>query len=56
MIMQINGKHILWSHLTKLYHQDTSSGMGLRLVPKINFEHIALTSFSRMPVDLATQV
>ena len=29
---------------------------GLRLVPKLKYEHIHLTSFSRMRVDLAAQV
>ena len=32
------------------------NSMGLSLVPKLKLEHIQLTSFSRMRVDLATQV
>lgn len=53
---QNNGKSISWSHLTELYHRDTSPGMGIRIVPKLKFEHISLTSFSKMLVDLAAQV
>ena len=53
---QNNGKSISWSHLTKLYHRDTSPGMGIRMVPKLKFEHISLASFSKMRVDLAAQV
>ena len=41
--------------MTQLYHRDTSPGMGLRMVPKLKFEHISLTSFSKMRVDLAAQ-
>ena len=30
--------------------------VGLSLIPKLKFEHIHLTSFSKMRVDLAAQV
>ncbi len=30
--------------------------MGLSLLPKLKFEHVYLTSFSKMRVDLAAQV
>ena len=53
---QNNGKSISWSHLTELYHRNTSPGMGIRIVPKLKFEHISLTLFSKMLVDLAAQV
>ena len=39
-----------------LYSRDTDPGMGVRLIPKIKMEHIKLTSFSKMRVDLAAQV
>lgn len=52
---QNNGKLILWSHLANLYNKDTS-GEGVRMVPKLKLEHIKLTSFSKMRVDLAAQV
>lgn len=54
--MQYKGKFILWSHLRDLYKKDTDTAMGLRLLPKIKYEHVSLTSFSRMRVDLAAQV
>ena len=55
-LLQCNGKPILWSHLQALYKQDTEQGAGLRLLPKLKFEHVNLTSFSKMRVDLAAQV
>ena len=56
---QCNGKPMPWSHVEKLYKEDTRAGLattGLRLVPKLKFEHIYLSSFSKMRVDLAAQV
>ena len=53
---QCNEKDILWSHVQKLYEADTASMCGIRLVPKLRYEHISLTSFSKMRVDLAAQV
>lgn len=38
------------------YEQDTSREMGVQYVPKLKFEHINLTSYSKMRVDLAAQV
>ena len=38
------------------YDKDKGKGSGLSLVPKLKFEHINLSSFSRMRVDLAAQV
>ena len=34
----------------------TTETPGLYLVPKIKYEHVYLTSFSKMRVDLAAQV
>ena len=56
MYIQCNGKDIAWKHLEELYLLDTTSGNGLRLVPKLKYEHIHLTTFSKMRVDLAAQV
>ena len=42
--------------MVDLYHQDTAKPTGLRLVPKLKYEHVNLTSFSKMRVDLAAQV
>ena len=36
--------------------KDTSEGTGLRKLPKLKYEHLHLTSFSKMRVDLAAQV
>lgn len=57
--MQYNGKSISWKHLEQLYLHDTGQGRevtGLRLIPKLKYEHIYLSSFSKMRVDLAAQV
>ena len=56
---QCNGQHISWQHLESLYKRDTGAGagpVGLRLVPKLKYEHIYLSSFAKMRVDLAAQV
>ena len=45
-----------WQHLVDLYERDTSRDMGMRLVPKLKFEHIKLPSYSKMRVDLVAQV
>lgn len=53
--MQCNGKEISWTHLMTLYERNRSDS-GLVLCPKLKFEHLNLTSFSKMRVDLAAQV
>ena len=40
----------------KLYNADIEPGKGTRILPKLKREHIFLTSFSKMRVDLAAQV
>ena len=58
-IKQCNGKEIIWQHLIDVYKSGTGADRiapGLSLVPKIKYEHIYLTSFSKMRVDLAAQV
>ena len=42
--------------LTELYTWDTGAAEGIRIVPRIKYEHIALTSFSDMRIDPAVQV
>ena len=59
ILLQRRGLFILWKHVKNLY--DKTSGMvvqskGLSLLPKLKLEHIQLTSYSRMRVDLAAQV
>ena len=56
---QRNDKYILWEHIRDLHEKlrgmAVQSG-GLSLAPKLKLEHINLTSYSRMRVDLAAQV
>lgn len=56
VVIQINGKDISWNHLVDLYQRDKGKGTGLALIPKLKFEHLHLSSFSKMRVDLAAQV
>lgn len=51
-----NGKEISWQHLVNLYEGDAGKASGLAMLPKLKYEHIHLTSFSKMRVDLAAQV
>lgn len=46
----------MWKYLEDLYERDVGKGSGLAMVPKLKLEHIRLTSFSKMCVDLAVQV
>ena len=58
-VVKIDGKDIRWSHLLQLYEAQVgmiSNSSGLALLPKLSIEHVQLTSFSRMRVDLAAQV
>eukprot|EP00731_Ephydatia_muelleri_P003599 Em0001g3599a len=50
------GEYVSWSHLYSLYKNDSGKGSGLSLIPKLKFEHLNLTSFSKMQVDLAAQL
>ncbi len=56
IVMQKNGKEIAWGHLVDLYYRDKGKASGLAMVPKLKLEHLQLTSFSKMRVDLAAQV
>eukprot|EP00731_Ephydatia_muelleri_P000111 Em0001g111a len=53
-----NGMPISWDHLKELYTKNRAQAddTGLALIPKLKFEHIHLTSYSKMRVDLAAQV
>ncbi len=54
---QCKGKDILWSQLKLLYMKNRSQETpGLALIPKLKYEHVELSSFSKMRVDLAAQV
>lgn len=39
-----------------LYKRNMGAATGLSIIPKLKYEHIKLTSFSKMRVDLAAQV
>ena len=49
-----NGNYILWQHIATMFYQDVDNG--LKLLPKLTYEHINLTSYSVMRVNLAAQV
>ena len=49
-----SGFHLLWSHITNLYNENLN--YGLKLVPKLTYEHISLSLYSVMNVPLAAQV
>ena len=58
-IFKCNGSYIDWSFVVELYKRNlgaSTSTPGLSLVPKLKYEHVYLTSFSKMRVDLAAQV
>ena len=55
MCFQNNGKHILWEHLHYLY-EHTQAESGLYIGRRLTYEHIHLTPYSKMKVNLAAQV
>lgn len=53
---QCQGQSISFDFIVQLYERKFSTiadSPGLTLVPKLSFEHIRLTSFSKTRVDLA---
>lgn len=55
----MNGQYIEWRQLWDVYEKIStmsSHSHGLNIAPKLTFEHLKLTSYSRMQVDLAAQV
>ena len=51
--------YIEWKHIKDLNEKISKMSVqshGLSLLPKLKREHVELTSFSRMRVDLAAQV
>jgi hypothetical protein len=53
--LEVNGYHILWSHLISLYEKSQAES-GLYIGKKLKLEHVKLNPFSRMNVRLAAQV
>ena len=39
--------------MKKFCNEDYSAAMGLRMVPKLKYDHLHISSFSAMRVDLA---
>eukprot|EP00731_Ephydatia_muelleri_P018397 Em0011g437a len=54
--MSSNCKLVPFYHVKKFYEEDSSVGLGLRMVPKLKYEHLHINSFSAMRVDLAAKV
>lgn len=54
----MHGQSISWEFIRDLYKHNLGSvdNVGVRLVHKLTLEHINLTSFSKMRVDLAAKV
>ena len=52
------GQSISWEYIRQLYQRNLGSAdnVGVSMVHKLTLEHINLTSFSKMRVDLAAQV
>ena len=55
-ILKCKGRDIKWSHIIRFYYQNAGAATGLCLIPKLKYEHVYLTSRSKMRVDLAAQV
>lgn len=49
-----DGMYIPWQHITHMFYQDMENG--LKLLPRLTYEHINLNSYSVMRVSLAAQV
>ena len=47
------GREIVWNHLVRAVHDDGDKG--LKLIVKLNAEHIRLNPYSKMNVRFTTQ-
>ena len=55
----MNGQDISWQHLVRLFERHCTmkhAAPGLSILPRLRYEHLHLTSYSKMRVDLAAQV
>ena len=55
----MNGKYIEWKQIWDLYEKLSEMAIhsrGLSIAPKLKYEHVKLTPYSRTRVDLAAQV
>ncbi|XP_022786484.1 uncharacterized protein LOC111326694 isoform X1 [Stylophora pistillata] len=49
-----DGHCILWQHFIQLFHQDLDNGP--KLLPRLTYDHIKLSAYSTMRVNLAVQI
>ena len=49
-----DGQYVLWQHITQIFYQDMDNG--LKPLPRLSYEHVNLTPYSVMRVNLAAQV
>ena len=49
-----NGRYVLWQYNVQMFREDQENG--LKLLPRITSDHVQLTSYSVMKVNLAAQV
>jgi hypothetical protein len=56
LYFQNDGKMISWSHVEQLYELDSGAATGLSMAHKLKYEHVHLTGFAKMRVDLAAEV
>ena len=49
-------QRISWDHLKDLFTKDSTRVSGLKLLLEVKKEHVQLSSYSRMRVDLAAHV
>ena len=59
VLFQMNGQDISWQHLVRLFERHCTmkhAAPGLSILPRLRYEHLHLTSYSKMRVDLAAQV
>ena len=56
--LQCEGQNIEWSQLRSLYNRNriVTETPSLAMLHKVKYEHVNLTSFSKMRVDIAAQV
>ena len=45
--------YVLWQHIVQLFYQDVENG--LKLMPRLTYDHIKLNSYSTMRESLAAQ-
>eukprot|EP00794_Sanderia_malayensis_P001641 gene1641-1822_t len=53
-LMWNDGEYLMWEHISKLYFKDLERD--IKLLPRLSYDHIKLTPFSVMRVNLAAQV